>query len=60
MTTTIQKTSKNIKAHIVASIFVVAIGIGLTVNGYFEGPILFVVGLVWLICAKIAKWWNHD
>lgn len=60
MTTTIQKTSKRIKKHIVLSLLVVAIGVGLTISRYVEGPVVFGTGVVWFLCAKLAKWWNHD
>lgn len=61
-TVTIQRTSKNIKAHIVASLFVILIGCMMIGVGGVIGALGFVTvvcGSIWNILAKIARWWNH-
>ena len=63
MTITIQKTSKRIKAHIALSALTFAIGLLLVTSRDNDtatvGGLLAFFGLIWLVVAKIAKWWNH-
>ena len=61
-TVTIQRTSKNIKAHILVSLFIMVIGFMMAGAGGILGVFGFVTGMcgaVWYLVAKIAKWWNH-
>lgn len=60
---TIQRTSKNIKAHILVSLFIMVIGFMMAGAGGLLGIVGFmtgVCGVIWFISAKIARWWNHD
>ena len=62
-TVTIQRTSKNIKAHFVASIVTGVVGGMMTSSDEpfirCMGDVIMVSGFIWFFCTKIAKWWNH-
>jgi uncharacterized membrane protein YvbJ len=65
--TTIQETSKSLKEHIVYSVIVIIGGIlffiiGSVTNRQAMIPIgfmLFLIGVIWFIVAKITIWWHH-
>jgi len=64
MTVTIQKTSKNIKAHMVCAAFVMVLGFfflsGEGENSPHFGGLFISFGTFWFLGAKIARWWHHD
>ena len=66
--TTIQETSKKLKAHSMLSFFALVIGLILmtvgsqppanaNVTGF--GALLFSAGVLWYIVTKFRAWWNH-
>jgi hypothetical protein len=62
-TITIQKTSKNIKAHFLMGFATMFLGLFLLTGegaGAGIGGMLVCAGMLWIFGAKIAKWWHHD
>ena len=58
----IEQTSKKYKAHMVMGVLLICIGI-IMIVGSAEvtpaGPATTFIGLIWLLAAKVAAWWNH-
>ena len=59
MTTTIQRTSKGLKAALVASQAAMIIGPVMIIAGQPLGVAVFVCGLVGLLVTRALIWWNH-
>lgn len=62
---TIQQTSKRLKKQIIYSALAIITGIITSVSGYRSsaavtiGILITIIGLIWLIVAKIKIWWHH-
>jgi hypothetical protein len=62
-TTTIQKTSKPLKKHILASVIAIFFGLIWFVsgaNGFNFGAMIMAAGAVWFLFTRFRIWWHHE
>lgn len=69
MATTIELTSKKLKAHGCLASVLTVVGIGLTIYGgatldkgngtLITGIVAILAGIAWNIITRIRIWWNH-